>query len=121
MLEELNERNAELQAEIDSLIESRETLTGANKAKVTQKIKLLKESLSGSSSKVKTSKAVAKVVTASPVAEASTMLVVVNLSNYMKVDPLEKTRFSPNLETATKRTGWITSQIEAGLFKEVSK
>ena len=123
-LEKLKEQHSDISAEIDSLTERRKSLAGQNKAKTTQKITLLKKSLAEVSAKIEAEEA--KSSEESPaveeaIEEETDMLVVINVSNYVKVDPIKRTRFSPKIEVATERTGWVKAQIEANILQEVKK
>lgn len=100
--------------------EKRENLSGQAKFKATQGIKALQAEIDElNSSKAEEPKAEVKVVATKK--EGPKMLIVVNKSNFMKVDPVERTRFNPNLEVATKLTGWVKAQLEAKIFEEVVK
>jgi seryl-tRNA synthetase len=117
MLDKLKADKESLETEITELSKKRDNSTGQAKAKLTQKIKALKSSVSTAQDKIAE---FLKAPEETPKLDTE-MKVVVNLSNYTKVDPIELTRFNPNLETPAKMSGWVQSQVEAGLFKIIDK
>ena len=102
--------------------EKREDLSGQAKFKATQGIKAIQAEIDElNSTKAEEPEEEEEIKLVEKKKDEPKILIVVNKSNFMKVDPTERTRFNPNLEVATKLTGWVKAQLEAKIFEEVVK
>lgn len=117
MLQQLKTEKSSILNEIEELDKLLTTASGRAKTTMNKKVKELSTKLKDIEDKI--SEAMNN-PESTPEADVD-MCVAVNLTNYTKVDPTQGTRFSPNFETPTKHTGWVKSQVEAGLFKLVKK